>query len=167
MEAALVDGIKVFGAGSLKEVIEHVDTPKKGADPKVDQKILAQPKNKNKLHKRIGPYGFADIRGQEGAKRGLEIAAAGGHNIAMYGPPGTGKTMLARAFSQLLPDLKFGRSFRNYWDTFGGGKHAGRADLLSTISLAASLRHPMSRLSAAELIRSREKSPLPIKASYF
>jgi len=48
---------------------------------------------------------FADIRGQESAKRGLEIAAAGGHNIAMYGPPGTGKTMLARVFSQLLPDL--------------------------------------------------------------
>ena len=48
---------------------------------------------------------FADIRGQEGAKRGLEIAAAGGHNIAMYGPPGTGKTMLARAFSALLPNL--------------------------------------------------------------
>ena len=47
---------------------------------------------------------FADIRGQE-RQRGLEIAAAGGHNIAMYGPPGTGKTMLARVFSQLLPDL--------------------------------------------------------------
>ena len=48
---------------------------------------------------------FSDIRGQESAKRGLEIAAAGGHNIAMYGPPGTGKTMLARVFSTLLPDL--------------------------------------------------------------
>jgi len=45
------------------------------------------------------------IRGQESAKRGLEIAAAGGHNIALYGPPGTGKTMLAKAFQGILPPL--------------------------------------------------------------
>jgi magnesium chelatase family protein len=47
------------------------------------------------------------VKGQETAKRGLEIAAAGGHNIAMYGPPGTGKTMLAKAFAGLLPELPF------------------------------------------------------------
>ena len=50
---------------------------------------------------------FAEIKGQESAKRGLEIAAAGGHNIAMYGPPGTGKTMLAKAFSHILPPLTY------------------------------------------------------------
>jgi len=50
---------------------------------------------------------FSEIKGQETAKRGLEIAAAGGHNIAMYGPPGTGKTMLAKAFSHILPALSF------------------------------------------------------------
>src|SRR3989344_1639476 len=50
---------------------------------------------------------IVDIKGQESAKRGLEIAAAGNHNIAMYGPPGTGKTMLARAFKHLLPELSF------------------------------------------------------------
>ena len=50
---------------------------------------------------------FSDIKGQESAKRGLEIAASGGHNIIMYGPPGTGKTMLARAFTHLLPELSF------------------------------------------------------------
>src|SRR5207302_853810 len=46
-------------------------------------------------------------KGQETAKRGLEIAAAGQHNVAMYGPPGTGKTMLAKAFCHILPSLSF------------------------------------------------------------
>ena len=112
IEAALVEGITVFGAESLEEVIEHIDETK---TPRLDKegvgggnlkkKILAQPKTKINYIREIKGGDFADIRGQEGAKRGLEIAAAGGHNIAMYGPPGTGKTMLARGFSGLLPDL--------------------------------------------------------------
>jgi magnesium chelatase family protein len=114
VEAALVEGIQIFGARSLKEVMEHIDElaeKHKTAEEKQNnpqKKIPLQPKTKINYKKdqraeKIGD--FADIRGQEGAKRGLEIAAAGGHNIAMYGPPGTGKTMLARAFSALLPDL--------------------------------------------------------------
>lgn len=103
IEAGLVEGIKVFGAGSLREVIEHIHEPSKGE--KAGKKIIAQPRTKINYTREMKGGDFADVRGQEGAKRGLEIAAAGGHNIAMYGPPGTGKTMLARVFSQLLPDL--------------------------------------------------------------
>ena len=115
VEAALVEGIKIFGASSLAEVVEHIDESKRpphldknrGAPPSQGERnrILLQPKTKINYKKEMAGADFSDIRGQEGAKRGLEIAAAGGHNIAMYGPPGTGKTMLARAFSQLLPDL--------------------------------------------------------------
>ena len=114
IEAALVEGIKIFGANSLEEVVEHV-SEKKGEKPArnashsdaggENKKIKIQPKTKVEYKKERKNSNFSDIKGQEGAKRGLEIAAAGGHNIAMYGPPGTGKTMLARAFSQLLPDL--------------------------------------------------------------
>ncbi len=110
-EAALVDGIRVFGAKNLKEVVEHVDELSgkllKGKSEEVRslKKLTAQPKTKINYKREMKGGDFSDIRGQEGAKRGLEIAAAGGHNIAMYGPPGTGKTMLARVFSGLLPDL--------------------------------------------------------------
>ncbi len=110
-EAALVDGIRVFGAKNLKEVVEHVDelsgklSKGKSEEVRLPKKLTAQPKTKINYNREIKGGDFSDIRGQEGAKRGLEIAAAGGHNIAMYGPPGTGKTMLARVFSGLLPDL--------------------------------------------------------------
>ncbi len=102
-EAALVDGIKIFGAGSLEEVVEHIKEIKNST--KENKQIKIQPKTEIVYKREKRNSDFSDIKGQEGAKRGLEIAAAGGHNIAMYGPPGTGKTMLARAFSQLLPDL--------------------------------------------------------------
>jgi len=126
-EAALVEGIKIFGAENLKEVVEHLspsEPSKISSGPRVapikseglnqttqkfssltNGKIKPQPKTEIKYQQERKGSDFADVRGQEGAKRGLEIAAAGGHNIAMYGPPGTGKTMLARAFSGLLPDL--------------------------------------------------------------
>ncbi|MBU1728059.1 YifB family Mg chelatase-like AAA ATPase [Patescibacteria group bacterium] len=101
VEAALVEGIKIFGADTLTEIVEHIDENKEN-----NKRINAQPKTEINYEKERRSADFSDIRGQEGAKRGLEIAAAGGHNIAMYGPPGTGKTMLARAFSSLLPDLR-------------------------------------------------------------
>src|SRR3989344_3248482 len=111
-EAALVTGLKIFGAGNLAEVVEHLEERKiKG--PSLEnlkkmvpaKKISPQPPTKINYPKEMKSSDFSDIRGQEGAKRGLEIAAAGGHNIAMYGPPGTGKTMLARAFAQILQEL--------------------------------------------------------------
>jgi magnesium chelatase family protein len=109
-EAALVDGITIYGAKNLKEVIDHIFIPKKDKKgnliEKERPKISPSPKTKIIQKEKTNNIDFSDIRGQEGAKRGLEIAASGGHNIAMSGPPGTGKTMLARVFSNILPDLE-------------------------------------------------------------
>lgn len=98
-EAALLEGIDIYGADSLRGVINHLDFDKKFFLGKQPRSVINEEKRE--------AYGvdFADVRGQESVKRGLEIAAAGGHNVAMFGPPGTGKTMLARAFSSILPAL--------------------------------------------------------------
>jgi magnesium chelatase family protein len=100
-EAALIDEITIYGATTLEEVLGHIDPNRNG------KKIIAQPKTEPKQDTSEFSLDLRDIRGQETAKRGLEIAAAGGHNIAMYGPPGTGKTMLAKAFASILPQLSF------------------------------------------------------------
>jgi magnesium chelatase family protein len=96
MEAALIKGLAVYGVESLQDCTDHLSGRrpiKKEAPTEVD------------LSRKESTADFADVKGQESAKRALEIAAAGGHNIALYGPPGTGKTMLARAFASILPPL--------------------------------------------------------------
>lgn len=113
-EAVSIEGITVYGAGSLLEVLQHINIKRSAssADEREDgtiihKEILPFKKPKKKKIIREIDIDFADVKGQESAKRGLEIAAAGGHNIIMYGPPGTGKTMLAKAFTHLLPSLSF------------------------------------------------------------
>ena len=104
-EAALIEGLDVYGYTHLREVVEHLG----GILEKGDGLEHYIEKTKVTEINYVRPdffLDFKDVRGQETAKRALEIAAAGGHNIALYGPPGTGKTMLARAFTGILPPLR-------------------------------------------------------------
>ncbi len=101
-EAALVAGITVYGAENLTQVIEHIDTKER---ERQRQKLSAEPVTAIADGWKNTKIRLEDIRGQESAKRGLLIAAAGRHNVILVGPPGTGKTMLARAFQSLLPPL--------------------------------------------------------------
>ncbi len=101
-EAALIPGIEVYGVESLRQVLAHIDEK---LPPEKRSRLVSEPETPFLATPIADGSDFADIRGQESAKRGLEIAAAGRHNIALYGPPGTGKTMLARAFTHILPPL--------------------------------------------------------------
>lgn len=97
-EAAVVEGLKVVGVATLKEVVNHLT----GMVPQqpVAVRVL------DLADEELGKYpDFVEVRGQENVKRALEIAAAGGHNILLIGPPGAGKTMLAKRFPGILPPL--------------------------------------------------------------
>jgi magnesium chelatase family protein len=98
-EAALVEGITIIGANSLRAVIDHCIS----SDGRV--LITPQPPTTFDTETYDSAIALEDIKGQESAKRGLLIAAAGRHNVMLVGPPGTGKTMLARALRGLLPPL--------------------------------------------------------------
>lgn len=102
-EAALVRGVRVLPAHSLRDVLDHFDT----SGNRIHTSLSAQPHTIFDENFVDTGADFAEVRGQETAKRGLEIAAAGRHNIVLYGPPGTGKTMLARALRGILPPLSF------------------------------------------------------------
>lgn len=96
-EAALVDQITIRPAKHIKEVIDHVCA--REALPLIHHQAPTANDRKPILHD------FSAVRGQEQARRALEIAAAGGHNLIMQGPPRSGKTLLARTFPSILPRM--------------------------------------------------------------
>lgn len=98
-EAGLVEGINVYGASCLAEVVNHfVESPL--PQTKIDVKSYLE----NSLDDEF-LYDFKDVKGQHKAKKALEIAAAGGHNMLMSGSPGSGKTLMAKCFASILPPL--------------------------------------------------------------
>ncbi len=100
-EAALIPDLEVLPVATLSQLYNHL-TGRKAIPP--------QPRPENAYIPPIAPTDLQEIKGQEHAKRAMEVAAAGGHNVLMIGPPGAGKTLLARALPGIMPEMSIEES---------------------------------------------------------
>lgn len=139
-EAAVIDGVQVFGAKSLEEILSHFIGKKEILPTVVDVAALLENQDRVK-------YDFSEVKGQEFVKRALEIAAAGGHNVLMIGPPGSGKTMIAQRIPSILPDMTFEESL----EVTKVHSIAGSLSASSPLVSERPFRHPHHTISSVGL----------------
>tara|TARA_B100000809_G_scaffold266822_1_gene331924 strand:+ start:1719 stop:3260 length:1542 start_codon:yes stop_codon:yes gene_type:complete len=141
-EAAIVEGMDVFGVKNIKEVIDFINDgiPLEKTIVDIESEFNNQLENPE--------FDFADVKGQESIKRCMEIAAAGGHNVILIGPPGSGKTMLAKRLPSILPPMTLGEAL----ETTKIHSVAGRTIKKGGIISARPFRSPHHTISDVALV---------------
>jgi magnesium chelatase family protein len=141
-EAAVVDGIEVFGMESLKQVVDFVNGE---YDP---EPVKVNTREEFFHHLGDTELDFSDVRGQEDVKRALEVAAAGGHNIILVGPPGSGKSMLSKRIPSILPPF----TLREALETTKIHSVAGRLESGTSLMTTRPFRSPHHTISNIALV---------------